>query len=129
MRLGVATRIHNVYAVDMATRTDPTPTSADKASNFLAAAKADGFTVTFGRQSDSVVTVEKTFTPGDTAAYLDAGVVAYRLLGMCPAVSAGTTWGTTSDGVGGHAGLTGGYYRLSKSGVSKRFTNAAKKAL
>lgn len=99
--------------------------TALEAEAFLSAATADGFTVSV---KPGLVTIKASFTPGDRDAYVAHDGTAYGLLAGLHTVAPGSTWGTTSDGVGGHAGLTGGYYRLSKSGVSKRFTTALAKA-
>jgi hypothetical protein len=77
-----------------------------------------------GRVIDATVTVERTFTPGDAAAYIAAESAASSLLGRIPMTRAGSVWGTDSGSVGGHAGLSGGYMRLSKSGCQIRLARA-----
>jgi hypothetical protein len=108
----------------------PTTTkSATQAAEFLAAAKTYGFTVTAKNMgTDAIVTIEARFEPGDAVAYCRFDSDHYRVLSLAPVVTYGSTWGTDSASVGGHAGLTGGYYRMNKSGVSKRFANAIIKA-
>ena len=103
-------------------------TATEQAAEFLAEAARHGFTVE-PISNPEVVTIALSFEPGDRDAYVAADGVAWSVLSAAPMLYPGTTWGTDGASVGGHAGLTGGYYRLSKSGVSKRFTNAAKKAL
>lgn len=71
-----------------------------------------------------VVTISTTFTPGDNDAYIDADGEAYPLLSDLPRTRPGSTWGTTSDGVGGAVGRDNGYYRLNVSGVDKRVLKA-----
>lgn len=115
----------------MTTHTNSSP------SEFLAAAHQGGWAVQVRNlqarpngQPDPqswIVEIVRTFTPGDRAAYVDADVAAYGVLCYVPRTSAGCTWGTTSDGVGGHAGMVGGYYRLAKSGVSATFAKALAK--
>jgi hypothetical protein len=73
-----------------------------------------------GRVIDATVTVETAFTPGDAKAYVVAEYNATVLLREFRMIRPGSTWGTDSASVGGHAGLTGGYMRLSKSGVEIR---------
>lgn len=73
-----------------------------------------------GRVIDATVTAETTFTPGDLGAYIKAERACNDLLGRFRMTRPGTTWGTDSASVGGHAGLTGGYCRMSKSGVEVR---------
>ena len=109
----------------------PRRTAAQTASNatlqaraFAAAAAEYGFT--WSAKGD-MVTIQRSFAPGDRDAYVAADGDAYSVMALAPVLYSGTTWGTTSDGVGGHAGMTGGYYRLNKSGVSKRFINALNK--
>lgn len=102
--------------------------SMDEATDFVRKVTELGFRVERERTS-GVVTVSTTFSPGDTQAYIMADSDAHALISDVPVVTYGSTWGTTSDGVGGHAGMMGGYVRLSKSGVSKRFVTALVKVL
>lgn len=73
-----------------------------------------------GKAIDATITVGTTFEPGDAEAYLRALDGCQRVLAFFRAVRPGSTWGTDSASVGGHAGLTGGYCELSKSGVGIR---------
>lgn len=73
-----------------------------------------------GKAIDATVTVQGTFEADDTEAYLRALDGCQRVLSIFRAVRPGSTWGTDSASVGGHAGLTGGYCELSKSGVGIR---------
>lgn len=73
-----------------------------------------------GRVIDATVTVEAWFAPGDAAAYVTAERACNELLARFRMIRPGSTWGTDSASVGGHAGLTGGYCRLNKSGVEVR---------
>jgi hypothetical protein len=73
-----------------------------------------------GKVIDATVTVEVSFTPGDTAAYCTAERACNDILGQFRMIRPGSVWGTDSASVGGHAGLTGGYCRLNKSGVEIR---------
>jgi hypothetical protein len=77
----------------------------------------------------SVITVHGRFAPGDTNAFLTAEVEASRALRLMEMTYPGTVWGTDSGSVGGHAGLAGGHFRLSKSGVGARFARALAKAI
>lgn len=94
------------------------------ASAFHATVTSRGFTI---HVKPGLVTIKASFAPNDRSAYVAHDMDAYGLLAMLPTTASGSVWGTTSDGVGGHAGLVGGYYRLSKSGVSKRVTSALAK--
>jgi len=105
-----------------------TPVAATKSSGaeWAAKARAAGFKAsaeTYTGSKDAVVTLRKSFEAGDAAAYRAAESEAYSLLGGLAIVCGGTTWGTTSDGVGGHVGLTGGYVEILRSGVSRRFAS------
>ena len=120
----------NVYEGGMTTTQTNPSKSAIRAAEFLAAAKARGFSVevkNYGQ--DAVVTIEARFTPGDADAYVGYDISHFGVLALVPVVTYGSTWGTDSASVGGHAGLTNGYYRMNKSGVSKRFASAVAKAM
>lgn len=88
---------------------------------FIDTATKAGFTIS---SKPGIVTLSASFTPGDNDAYVKFDCDVYSVLSDLPCTSAGSTWGTTSDGAGGHLGLRDGYYRVSRSGVSKQFTNA-----
>lgn len=87
-------------------------------TKFVAACAKEGFSYSC---KESIVTVYKSFAAGDKAAYCDADMVAGDLLALVPA-SGGSVWGTDGATIGGAVGLSGGYYCLNVSGVSKRFT-------
>ena len=77
--------------------------------------------------TDSIVRVHKTFTPGDLDAYSKCDSEAYHLLSMVT-LRGGSIWGTDGGSIGGHVGLTSGYYTLNKSGYTgKRFIKALNK--
>lgn len=101
----------------MSTSTIRKATKSDGAA-WAAEARAAGFTPSYRRD---VIELECTFAPNDRDAYIRAEVEAGYLLRDVPRVTYGTTWGSTSDGVGGHAALTSGRFHLCVSGVSKRF--------
>jgi hypothetical protein len=97
-----------------------------QAQAFADRCRQEGYTWSvddFGGTGGVVLMVRTTFTPGDREAFILADNVAYSLIAMAPTVAYGSTWGTEGSGVGGHAGLVGGYYELLRSGVSKRFVN------
>ena len=71
-----------------------------------------------------VVTAERHFEPLDRRAYAAAEADCLHVLARIPQTRPGTTWGTTSDSVGGHVGLTNGYCRLNMSGASLRLCRA-----
>lgn len=100
-------------------------------AEFAALVAETGFKVTVRKAggSEYLVTVQKQFEPGDVAAYALAESDAGQLLSYAPMLYPGSVWGTDGLSVGGHAGLTGGYMRLNKSGVGARWAKAAAKAL
>jgi hypothetical protein len=100
-------------------------------AEFAALVAETGFTVTIRKAggSEYLVTVQTTFTPDDVAAYCTAESDAAQLLAYAPMLYPGSVWGTDGATVGGHAGLTGGYMRLNKSGVGARWAKAAAKAV
>ena len=108
----------------MATTTLTKSTLAAQA--FLAEATDLGFTVSV---KPGMVTIRKTFAPGDRDAYVACDGDGPGLLLSVPCNAPGSTWGTDGASVGGAAGLSGGYYRLNVSGVAKRFTNALAKII
>jgi hypothetical protein len=109
-------------------------TARDQATEIRNAATAKGLRVSVkvtrdwnratgewdGKVIDATVTVETAFTPGDTAAYITAERDCNDILRMFRMTRPGSVWGTDSASVGGHAGLTGGYCRMNKSGVELR---------
>ena len=112
----------------MTTATVPS-TTASQVTDLLAEASRLGFTVearTHG--TDYVVSVETTFAPNDTVAYVTAEADSYSLLRMVPTVTYGSTWGSDSASVGGHAALVSGQFHMCKSGVGRRFGKALVKA-
>jgi hypothetical protein len=114
--------------------TPTTPTSQEAAMTatttpadlFASLAREGGWQVTC---RGDLLTIDRHFTPGDRDAYVAADGEGFSLLAIAPMTYPGTVWGTDGASVGGHAGLTGGYYHLNKSGVSKRFVAAVAKRL
>jgi hypothetical protein len=70
---------------------------------------------------DGVVSLGKRFEPGDSKEYMVAESGAMSLLSCAPTVTYGSTWGSDSGSVGGHAALTSGDFHMNKSGISKNF--------
>lgn len=97
----------------------------EQGTEWCTEAKDIGFVPVFsdrgGHAGSGVIALETVFTPGDLDAYIAAESNAFALISKVPRVSGGSTWGSTSDGVGGHAALTSGRFHLCVSGVSKRF--------
>lgn len=99
------------------------PSAATQARSFAEACERDGFS--FSVRGD-IVSVTKTFTPGDSDAYVACDGDGPCLLAMVPS-SGGSTWGTDGGSVGGMVAIKNGRYRLNVSGVAKRFVNALSK--
>jgi hypothetical protein len=98
-------------------------TTAQRAAEIRKLAAELGIAVTaqdMGGSAGMVVRAEAVFAPGDRIAYSQLTGYAYAVLGQFRMVAPGSVWGTDPHSVGGHAGLTGGYVRLNKSGVEKR---------
>ena len=106
-----------------------TTKATEQAQRFLGEARAAGFKIELNGRLGDLVTITKTFGAGDSTAYITTDSDASRILSLAPMLYPGTVWGSDSASVGGHAALTTGQYRMSKSGVSKRFVNALRKAL
>lgn len=91
------------------------------ATKFVEACKSKGWNYS---TRGSIVTIQKSFTPGDKNAYCDCDSEAYSLLSLAP-LKGGSIWGTDGGSIGGMIGCDGGYYKLNKSGNgSKRFLKA-----
>jgi hypothetical protein len=103
-----------------------TETPQEIASQIKAYADENGATVTI--KGNEIATVHSTFEPGDRDAYVKAEMVASHILMLIPMNRPGSVWGTDGATIGGHAGLTGGYMRLNKSGIAKRVGSAITKA-
>lgn len=85
------------------------------ALKFLNAATRGGWTV---RINGTVVTISKTFTPGDRDAFVECDMDYDDILSKLPA-RGGSTWGTDGGGVGGAIALQSGEFVMKMSGVSK----------
>lgn len=79
-------------------------------------------------KSPSVVCIAKSFTPGDSQAFVDCDAQAYDILDIAP-LKGGSVWGTDGGSVGGYVAVINGQYVLNKSGTGKRFTSALQKIL
>ena len=93
---------------------------------FLSAARAEGFVVTV--KNPSVVSVSKSFTPGDKSVFTGCDMIASSILDKLGA-RGGSMWGTDGGSVGGAVALKSGNFSLNVSGVSKRVTTALSKLL
>lgn len=67
-----------------------------------------------------VVTISRSFSPGDTSAFVDCDMVAGTYLSELPATSSGSTWGTDGGSIGGAVAVKTGRFSLNRSGISKK---------
>lgn len=100
------------------------PTTTELVEAFVTAAREAGFAWSI---RGTVVTITKSFEPGDADAFVAADGDGPSVLWLVPIVASGSVWGTDGGSVGGAAGLAQGTYRLNVSGVSKRFAAALAK--
>jgi len=69
----------------------------------------------------------KYFEPGNLQEYTKADTEWYGFMSMIPRTRPGSTWGSTSDGIGGYVGHKNGKYEINMSGANKHVINAIKK--
>jgi hypothetical protein len=67
-----------------------------------------------------IVTLSRTFAPGDHSAFVDCDMFAEGYLLELPQTQPGSTWGTDGGSVGGYFAVQSGNFRLNRSGISKR---------
>jgi hypothetical protein len=70
----------------------------------------------------SIVTITKSFTPGDKNGFCDCDGEYYSILSLAP-LKGGSIWGTDGGGIGGMSALNSGFFKMNKSGSGKRFLN------
>lgn len=99
----------------------PTVTPVDQARAIRALASVHNVRVT-ALHGAGVVTVTAWFEPGDVKAYAEAERSCNRVLSLVRQTHPGTTWGSTSNGVGGFIAINRGVYVLNMSGADKRVT-------
>lgn len=75
----------------------------------------------------TILTLEKSFTPEDLSAYMSTENAANHIFSLAPMTTPGSVWGSDSGSIGGAIACQNGYFKLNKSGVSKRILNALKK--
>ncbi len=68
----------------------------------------------------SVLTIVTKFPPGNIEAFARCDSEAYSIVGLLRRTGPGSDWGTDGGSIGGMTGLNGGYYKLNRSGGSKR---------
>lgn len=101
-------------------------TTQTAAASFLAAARKHGFAVSI---RDGIVSISKSFAPGDKAAFCECDCIGPMVLDLVP-LKGGSVWGTDGGSVGGYSAVANGRYTLNKSGrTGLRFVAALAAAL
>ena len=95
------------------------------ARGFVAAARAYGWRIS---TRDNIVTITKSFTPGDENAFRHLDGEWYGILSVVPA-RGGSVWGTDGSGVGGYSAILHGVFTMNVSGVSERTIAAIRDAI
>ncbi len=75
----------------------------------------------------SVLTIQKRFTPGDNEGLVQCDMEYGSILGLLHRTSSGSDWGTDCGGIGAMSALNSGYFRMQRSGGSKRVLAALAK--
>ena len=101
--------------------------SAKIANEILDAAAARGWNIFVER--NEIFRAIKTFAPGDLDEYTKADSEWFGFLSKLPRTRPGSTWGTTSDGIGGYVGHKNGRYEINMSGGDKRILKSISKEL
>lgn len=99
-------------------------TTIEIATEFVDKCKELGFTFTVG---NTIVSVHKSFTPGDLNAFVECDMNGPFLLMRLKMTQPGSVWGTDGGSVGGQVAVNNGRYTLNKSGIGKRIINELKK--
>jgi hypothetical protein len=94
------------------------------ASKIITAAREHGFTL---EVRGSVLTVHKSFQPGNIDAFRECDMMYYSVLGLLPRTEAGSDWGTDGGGIGGMCAIQSGHFKMNRSGGSKRVLTALAK--
>jgi len=89
--------------------------SSELATKFLSEVTKYGWIVE--RCSDQIVTISKTFAPGDLKAFAICDSEAFSLLTLVP-LKGGSVWGTDGGSIGGYVAVQNGKYVLNKSGTN-----------
>jgi hypothetical protein len=79
--------------------------------------------------SGEILTVTKSFTPGDVAGFRECDMMYYSVLELLKRTSAGSDWGTDGSGIGGMVSAKKGFFKMNRSGGSKLVLKALEKML
>jgi len=100
------------------------PAPADTARNIKEMADRLGWTINV---RGSILTIYKTFTPGNNDELVTADMEYGSILGLLPRSRPGSDWGTDCGGMGSIEALKTGHFTMNKSGGNKRVLNALAK--
>ena len=75
----------------------------------------------------SILTIQKRFQAGSNDGLVECDMEYYSILGLLPRTSPGSDWGTDCGGLGAMSALNSGYFRMQRSGGSKRVLAALAK--
>jgi hypothetical protein len=91
------------------------------AAEILATANRLGWSIEINSDGyDPILTIRKSFTPGDMDAFVEADGTYYDVIGRLPRTTSGSDWGTDGSGIGGHVALKSGRFTYNRSGGSRR---------
>ena len=96
----------------------------EAALKFIAECKKLGWSY---NTKESIITISKSFTPGDMDAFVDCDSEYYSILSLAP-LKGGSIWGTDGGGIGAISAIKNGLFVMNKSGnTGKRFLRALEK--
>ena len=91
------------------------------ATEILDAANRGGWSIEINSDGyNPILTIRKSFTPGDMDAFVEADGTYYDVIGRLPRTTSGSDWGTDGSGIGGHVAVKSGSFVYNRSGGSKR---------
>ena len=75
----------------------------------------------------SILTITKKFPAGSLEGFRDCDMMYYSVFEHLPRTSEGSDWGTDGGSIGGATALNTGYFKMNRSGGSKRVLAALAK--
>lgn len=97
------------------------PTAKEIAQSIADDCKRKGWTFYV---DGKILTISKTFTPGDMDAFVKCDSEYYGIISQLPRARPGSDWGTDGGGVGGYFAHKSGQFTMSRSGGSIRVLQA-----
>ena len=102
-------------------------TTQQQVKAFIQECEKQGFSIV---GVSNVITIQKTFSPGDNDTFIQCDMFACSTLGLVPVRKGSSSmWGTDGGSIGGAMALQNGRFQMNVSGVQKRFANELRKAL